>query len=60
MFFCQMLQAQGHTLLHLTHHCAMELGTDVITIGPNKIPCAYQLKGSLNKQIGLKEVQGSM
>lgn len=53
--FCQMLQAQGHTVLHLTRHCAMELGTDVITVAQDGVPCAYQLKGSTNRQIGVKE-----
>jgi hypothetical protein len=51
--FCQMLQAQGHTLLHLTRHSAMELGTDVITIAPDGVPCAYQLKTAKTDRVKL-------
>lgn len=43
--FCYMLAHRGHTVVHLTRHCAMELGKDVLAIAPDGIPCAYQLKG---------------
>lgn len=42
--FCYMLVQEGYTVIHLTRHCGMEFGKDIIAIDPNKIPCAYQLK----------------
>ena len=42
--FCCMLVAEGHTIIHLTRHGAMELGKDIITISPDGTPCAFQLK----------------
>ena len=42
--FCYMLSAEGHTIIHLTRHCGMEMGKDVITIAPDATPCAFQLK----------------
>ena len=44
--FVQMLVGQGHTILHSTRHMPIEFGKDVITIDPDGIPCAYQLKGN--------------
>ena len=42
--YCYMLAADGHTIIHSTRHSAMELGKDIITIDPDGIPCAFQLK----------------
>ena len=42
--YCYMLSAEGHTVIHLTRHCGMELGKDIITIAPDGTPCAFQLK----------------
>ena len=42
--YCYMLSAKRHTIIHLTRHWSMELGKDVITIAPDGIPCAFQLK----------------
>ena len=42
--FCYMLSAEGHTIIHLTGHSAMEMGKDIITIAPDGTPCAFQLK----------------
>ena len=42
--FCYMLSAEGHTIIHSTRHSATELGKDIITIDPDGIPCAFQLK----------------
>ena len=44
--YCYMLSAEGHTIIHLTRHCGMELGKDIITIAPDGTPCAFQLKAS--------------
>ena len=42
--YCYMLSAKGHTIIHLTRHCSMEMGKDIITIDPGGTPCAFQLK----------------
>jgi hypothetical protein len=42
--FCQVLASEGETIIYISPHGALEQGKDVITIGPNKTPCAYQLK----------------
>jgi hypothetical protein len=42
--FGQLLSYQGHRILHKSSHGPMEQGKDIITIGPDGIPCAYQLK----------------
>ena len=42
--YCYMLSAEGHTIIHLTRHCGMELGKDIITIAPDGTPCVFQLK----------------
>ena len=42
--FCYMLSAEGHAIIHLTRHSAMEMGKDIITIAPDGTPCAFQLK----------------
>ena len=42
--FCYMLSAEGHTIIHSTRHNAMEMGKDIITIAPDRTPCAFQLK----------------
>ena len=43
--FCQMLAADGHLIVHSTQHTPIEFGKDIITVGPDGIPCAFQLKG---------------
>lgn len=42
--YCYMLSAESHTIIHLTRHCGMEMGKDIITISPDGTPCAFQLK----------------
>ena len=42
--YCYMLSAEGHTIIHSTRHTAMEMGKDIITIAPDGMPCAFQLK----------------
>ena len=42
--YCYMLSADRHTVIHSTRHSAMEMGKDIITIDPDGIPCAFQLK----------------
>lgn len=47
--FCYMLADQGYKVLHLTRHCGMEIGKDVLAINPEGQVCAYQLKGTDKK-----------
>lgn len=53
--FCQMLSAQGHTILHSTRHRPIEFGKDVLTVAPDGIPCAYQLKGNPSGHLTLQQ-----
>lgn len=43
--FCQVLESEGESLIHISTHGPFELGKDIITIGPGKVPRVYQLKG---------------
>lgn len=53
--FCHMLADKGYTVIHLSRHCGMELGKDILTIAPDGITCAYQLKTARNGKITLKQ-----
>ena len=53
--FCYILQSEGYTILHVTRHCGMELGKDIIAIDPEGIPCAFQLKSASGKKISLNQ-----
>lgn len=53
--FLQMLVGQGHTIIHSTRHTPIEFGKDVITIGPDNIPCAFQLKGNPGSRLTLNQ-----
>lgn len=44
--FAQILLAKGYRVLHLTRHCALEEGKDIIALSPRGHPVAYQLKGN--------------
>lgn len=43
--FCHSLAFEGHTVVHMSRHCAMEMGKDILSIAPDGVPCAFQLKG---------------
>ena len=53
--FCHMLSSKGFTVLHMSRHCGMELGKDVIAVDPTGVPCAFQLKTPQGKRITLSE-----
>jgi hypothetical protein len=53
--FCQVLAADGYTVLHSTRHAAIEFGKDVIAIAPDGMPCAYQLKGNPGGRLTLAQ-----
>jgi hypothetical protein len=50
--FCQVLAAEGETVVFISSHGQLELGKDIITIARDGIPNAYQLKGG---NIGLPD-----
>jgi len=61
--FCQILSAQGHTILHSTRHSPLEFGKDILTIDPDGTPCAYQLKSNPGSRLTLqqfREIQGQL
>jgi len=53
--FCQMLLAQGHTVIHSTRHRPIEFGKDVLTVASDGTPCAYQLKGNPSGHLTLNQ-----
>ena len=42
--FCQLLTGEKHHVVHLTRHGPTEKGKDIISIAPDGMPCAFQLK----------------
>jgi hypothetical protein len=58
--FCQMLASQGYTILHMTRHCGMEMGKDVIARAPDGVTCAYQLKTTNGPRITLSQWQSEI
>lgn len=42
--FCQLLTLKGHKVVHVSTHGPFEQGKDILTIDPEGMPCAFQLK----------------
>jgi hypothetical protein len=55
--FCYMLINQGHTIIHMTRHCGMEHGKDIISRDKDGRICVYQLKGAPGGKIKLRDWQ---
>jgi hypothetical protein len=55
--FCQMLAAEGHLVVHSTRHSPIEFGKDIISIDPEGIPCAFQLKGNPGGRLTLNQLR---
>lgn len=53
--FAHWLAYTGHTVVHVSRHCAMELGKDILAIAPDGVPCAYQLKGIDGERLTLRK-----
>jgi len=53
--FCQVLVNQGYTVVHLTRHCSMEMGKDIIAVAPDGTPTAFQLKATGSKKVSKDE-----
>ena len=58
--FCYMLANEGYTILHLTRHCGMEHGKDIIAVDPDGYTCAFQLKGAPGSKIKLRQWQSTL
>jgi len=59
--FSHILSSQGHTVVHISRHCGMELGKDILTIDKDGIPCAFQLKGgNISLAYWNKELSGQI
>lgn len=62
--FCYWLASQGYKVIHLSRHCGMEIGKDVLAIDPKGVPCAYQIKGvdggKLTQKRWIKDVQAQI
>jgi len=55
--FAALLVAQGHRVVHVTRHCGMELGKDLISIDPDGMVHAFQLKTCKGARFSLSEWQ---
>lgn len=58
--YCQSLLAEGFTVVHLSRHCAMELGKDILAIDKNGIPCAFQLKSVKGERVTLSKYRADV
>lgn len=52
-----MLLGEGHIVVHSTRHSAIEFGKDVISIAPDGVPCAFQLKGNPGTRLTLNQLR---
>lgn len=55
--FAYLLSIKGYRILHITRHCGLEMGKDIIAIDPNNKPCAFQLKTARNGRFSLSDWQ---
>jgi hypothetical protein len=53
--FCHALAWRKYKVVHLSRHCAGEMGKDIIAIDPKGTPCAYQLKGARGGRLTLSK-----
>jgi hypothetical protein len=54
-----MLAAEGHVVVHSTRHAPIEFGKDVITLAPDGVPCAFQLKGNPGGRLTLSQLRAT-
>lgn len=52
-----LLSMNGYKIVHITRHCSLEHGKDIIAIDENDVPCAFQLKTAKNSKFALKDWQ---
>ncbi len=53
--FCHSLAAEGYRVVHMSRHCGMELGKDILAVAPDGVPCAYQLKNANGARLTLSK-----
>lgn len=58
--FAYMLIGEGHTIVHITRHCSMEFGKDIITKDHEGATHAYQLKGARNGRYGKSDYRDGL
>ncbi|WEK38370.1 MAG: hypothetical protein P0Y53_12760 [Candidatus Pseudobacter hemicellulosilyticus] len=58
--FCYLLLNRGETVIHLTRHCGMEHGKDIITRDSEGNYRAYQLKGVNGGRLSQKQWQDTV
>lgn len=51
--FCSVLTNKGYTVVHMSRHCGMEMGKDILAIDNNGRVCAFQLKNVKGKKLSL-------
>lgn len=52
---CHALAAQGHRVVHLSRHTGIEMGKDILTVAPDGVPCAFQLKGTHGGKLSMND-----
>lgn len=53
--FASILCDQGYRVIHVTRHCGMELGRDVLAVNPEGKLCCYQLKTCRGPRVSLSQ-----
>lgn len=53
--FAHALAGQGYEVVHVTRHCGMELGKDILAKDRHGFACAFQLKDVRGKKISLRQ-----
>jgi hypothetical protein len=58
--FCQVLTAEGETVVQISSHGQLELGKDIVTIARDGIPNAYQLKAGTIRMTEWRKFKGEI
>ncbi|WP_422003798.1 hypothetical protein [Roseivirga pacifica] len=53
--FAFILQLEGFEVVHVSRHCTMEHGKDILAISPEGDPCAFQLKTAVGGKIKYRQ-----
>jgi hypothetical protein len=58
--FCQLLTAEGETVVYVSPHGQREQGKDIVSIGIDRVPSAYQLKQGRITQSAWRQFKGEI
>lgn len=58
--FCHWLMSRGFRVIHSTSHNAMEVGKDVVALGPDGTLNAYQLKAHRGTHLGMSDFRADV